>query len=108
MDNRSVNNFAAGRGLPAGTRTITGAATQFAASQDIRTKSMGLFLEEQIAINDRLFVTAGVRADDASSIGKDYDVTLFPKATVSWLLSDEGFFPDGRLPQPVPPPRGVR
>ena len=95
VDNRSVNNFAAGRGLPAGTRTITGAATQFAQSQDIRTKSMGLFLEEQLAINDRLFVTAGVRADDASSIGKDYDLTLFPKASVSWLMSDEGFFPTG-------------
>jgi TonB-linked SusC/RagA family outer membrane protein len=95
VDNRSVNNFAAGRGLPAGTRTITGAATQFAASQDIRTKSMGLFLEEQLSINDRLFITAGIRADDASSIGKDYDVTLFPKASVSWLVSDEGFFPTG-------------
>lgn len=95
VDNRSVNSFAAGRGLPSGTRTITGAATQFAASQDIRTKSMGLFLEEQISINDRLFITAGVRADDASSIGKDYDITLFPKASVSWLASEEGFFPTG-------------
>lgn len=95
VDNHTLNNFAAGRGLPSGTRTITGAATQFAASQDIRTKSMGLFVEEQIAFNDRLFVTAGVRADDASSIGKDYDVTLFPKASVSWLMSDEGFFPTG-------------
>jgi hypothetical protein len=37
----------------------------------------------------------GVRADDASSIGKDYDLTLFPKASVSWLVSDEGFFPTG-------------
>jgi TonB-linked SusC/RagA family outer membrane protein len=95
VDNRSVNNTAAGRGLPAGTRTITGAATQFASSQDIRTKSMGVFLEEQLSINDRLFITGGLRADDASSIGKDYDLTLFPKASVSWLVSDEGFFPSG-------------
>ena len=35
---------------------------------------MGLFLEEQLTLNDRLFLTLGVRADDASSIGKDYDV----------------------------------
>jgi TonB-linked SusC/RagA family outer membrane protein len=93
VDARSIDNFAAGRGIASGIRTITGAATQFAGSADTRTKSMGLFLEEQLTFNDRLFLTLGVRADDASSIGKDYDVTLFPKASVSWLMSEEGFFP---------------
>jgi TonB-linked SusC/RagA family outer membrane protein len=95
VDRRERDAFAAGRGIPAGLRTITGAATQFASSLDTRLKSMGLFLEEQLTFDDRLFLTAGLRMDDASSIGRDYDITFFPKVSVSWLMSEEDWFPRG-------------
>ncbi|MFW6201940.1 MAG: TonB-dependent receptor domain-containing protein, partial [Gemmatimonadota bacterium] len=52
------------------------------------------FLEQQFGLNDRLFFTAALRADDNSAFGKDFDVIYYPKASVSWMLSEEEFFPE--------------
>ena len=53
-----------------------------------------------------LFLTAALRTDQNSAFGTNFQRVVYPKASVSWLLSDESFFP--RVPnwrQSVPPPR---
>jgi len=56
------------------------------------TKSIGAYGQEQIAWRDRLFVTAGVRSDDHSTFGANFNRVYYPKASVSWLMGEEPFW----------------
>jgi len=84
--------FASGRGLTAGSETIAGAANTAASQATVEARSAGAYVEEEVAFNDRLFVTGALRFDDNSAFGKDFNATTYPKASVSWLMSDEPFF----------------
>ena len=54
--------------------------------------SLGIFIQEVVGFNDRLFVTAAVRADDHSAFGGDFDFIYYPKASATWVLSEENFW----------------
>ena len=56
-------------------------------------KTLGGYIEEQAAIRDRLFLTVALRTDKNSAFGVNYGNAYYPKAAVSWILSDEPFFP---------------
>ncbi len=51
--------------------------------------SVGYFVQQQVAWKDRLFITGAVRADDHSSFGANFDLIVYPKLSVSYVLSDE-------------------
>ena len=88
----SRGTYATGRGLPAGSASITGAATTESKDTLIESRSVGSYLEEEINLKGRLFVTGALRFDDNSAFGENFDATVYPKASVSWLISDEPFF----------------
>jgi len=52
-------------------------------------KSLGYYVQEQVGWKDRLFVTGALRADDNSAFGKGFDLIIYPKASLSWMLSEE-------------------
>ena len=79
--------------LPPGTQTPNSGATKDAAEASTITKTLGYFVEEQLSYRDRLFVTGAVRTDQNSAFGTKFQRVFYPKASVSWLLSDESFFP---------------
>jgi hypothetical protein len=85
-------NFATGRGLPAGSGSISGAGTTEASDTLVESRSVGSYIEQEINLKQRLFVTGALRFDDNSAFGKNFDATVYPKASVSWLMSDEPFF----------------
>lgn len=85
-------NFATGRGLPAGSSTITGAASTEAKDTTVESRSVGSYIEEEVNLKQRLFVTGALRFDDNSAFGRDFNATVYPKASISWLISDEPFF----------------
>jgi hypothetical protein len=58
--------------------------------------SLGTYIQQQFGLNDRLFLTAGVRADDHSAFGSNFDRVYYPKFSLSWVASEEPFWP---LPQ---------
>ena len=90
-------NSAQGQRLAPGSKDIDGAALQFASQTTTDTRNVGAYVEQQFSVNDRLFVTGAVRMDDNSSFGRDFQAIFFPKASVSWLLSEEPFFPKGSV-----------
>lgn len=85
-------NFASGRGIPAGSGSISGAGVTQASDTLIEARSVGSYVEEEINLNQRLFVTGALRFDDNSAFGQNFNATVYPKASVSWLVSDEPFF----------------
>ncbi|HVB30769.1 MAG TPA: SusC/RagA family TonB-linked outer membrane protein [Gemmatimonadaceae bacterium] len=85
---------ASGSQLPPGAQTV-GAAAVLSASNIPATavKTLGLYIQEQASLRDRLFVTLAVRTDQNSAFGTNFQRVIYPKASVSWILSDESFFP---------------
>jgi TonB-linked SusC/RagA family outer membrane protein len=78
--------------LPVGPPTVTAGSQRDATETTSETVTVGGYVEQQFGWNDRLFVTGGLRGDDNSSFGRDFDVVVYPKAGVSWLISQEPFF----------------
>ena len=71
--------------------TISGGALKTAQETFVENKTVGLYIQEQFAWRDRLYLTAAMRGDDNSAFGKDYAATRYPKLSASWVLSDEPF-----------------
>ena len=94
---RDVNRatLTTGRGLPAGSTSITGAATTEGAELDIESRTAGVLLEQELGFNDRLFVSAAVRFEDNSADGDNLGTATLPKAGISWIVSEEPFFHSG-------------
>ncbi|HTE44098.1 MAG TPA: TonB-dependent receptor, partial [Gemmatimonadaceae bacterium] len=74
--------------LGAGSTAVSWSATTFSA-----VKTLGYYVQEQVALRDRLFLTAAVRQDQNSAFGTKFQNVKYPKLSVSWLASDESFFP---------------
>jgi TonB-dependent SusC/RagA subfamily outer membrane receptor len=60
----------------------------------LQEKSAGFFAEQQFAFRDYLFLTAGARADGHSAFGADVDYQIYPKASLSYVLSDHLTLPE--------------
>jgi len=86
-------NRASGRKLVAGNNSLGGVVIPAVNEVNDEAKTFGAFIEEQIGLRDRLFLTAAVRGDDNSAFGQDFDFIVYPKVGASWVVSDESFFP---------------
>ncbi len=84
---------AEGQEFPApGLNVIDAAATTFGGDWNVENNTLGFFVQEQISINDRIFLTGAIRADDNSAFGRDFDVVVYPKASATWVISEERFW----------------
>ncbi|MCA2990469.1 SusC/RagA family TonB-linked outer membrane protein [Gemmatimonas sp.] len=84
---------ATGENLPPGAITVTAASIRNATQTFDYARTLGFYLEEQLSIRDRLFLTAALRRDAASAFGSDARSIYYPKFGASWLISDESFMP---------------
>ncbi|MCG6955408.1 MAG: TonB-dependent receptor [Gemmatimonadetes bacterium] len=53
----------------------------------------GVFLQELLGFKDRLFLTGGLRVDGNSAFGENFGLQPYPKASLSYVISDESFWP---------------
>jgi TonB-linked SusC/RagA family outer membrane protein len=84
-----VETFA-GPGRP----TLTsGAEVPYRDEVSLQQTSAGFFLQELLGLDDRLFLTGGLRVDGNSAFGDDYGLQFYPKVSLSWILSDYDFWP---------------
>jgi TonB-linked SusC/RagA family outer membrane protein len=88
-----ARNGASGSNLPPGAVTVTAGAVRDGAEVTSYIIRAGAFVEQTFGIRERLFLTGALRADNNSAFGANFDAVYYPKASVSWILSDEGFFP---------------
>ena len=86
------SNNAGGTELSAGTQQAGANAIQSSSEASVTARTLGFFIEEAIAFNDRLFVTLAIRSDQNSAFGTDFQSVAYPKASVSWLLSEETWY----------------
>jgi TonB-linked SusC/RagA family outer membrane protein len=88
-----ARNGAAGSNLPPGAITVNAGAVRTASEATSFAITAGAFVEQTFGLRDRLFLTGGLRADNNSAFGQDFDAVYYPKASLSWILSQEDFFP---------------
>lgn len=84
---------ATGSTLPPGAQTPADGVIPSVNSATQLQKTLGYFVEEAAAIRDRLFLTVAARSDQNSAFGTNFQSVVYPKGSVSWLVSDESFFP---------------
>jgi TonB-linked SusC/RagA family outer membrane protein len=86
-------NGALGRFLAPGTVTLSDAGIQEVEEATTESRTLGGYLEQSMSFRDRLFVTGAVRSDRNSAFGSEFKTVFYPKLAVSWVISDEAFFP---------------
>jgi TonB-linked SusC/RagA family outer membrane protein len=86
-------NGAFGKFLAPGTVTLSEAGQQEVEEATTESRTLGGYIEQSFSFRDRLFVTGAVRSDRNSAFGADFETVFYPKLAVSWVISDESFFP---------------
>ena len=86
-----------GRVLNTGDTTLAGAVVVSTEAASVRARTTGLFLEQQVAWRDRLFVTAAVRRDATGRFGVSEPAAVYPHLGVSWRVPTAESSPLGSL-----------
>jgi TonB-linked SusC/RagA family outer membrane protein len=79
--------------LAPGATTVTSGAVKAADEATEESRTLGAFVEEHFAFSDRLYVTGAVRSDRNSAFGTNFKTVFYPNLAVSWVASQEPFFP---------------
>jgi hypothetical protein len=78
-----------------GLSTITSTSIQGVPENNrIGDNTLGSYLQEMLSWQDRLFLTGAVRVDNNSAFGSEINLVTYPKASLSWVMNEEGWFED--------------
>ena len=73
---------------------VVNSAARFVTSEDrLRVVNAGFFFQNTFKLKDRYFLTGGLRIDGNSAFGKSLGLQAYPKVSMSYVLSDEPWFP---------------
>jgi TonB-linked SusC/RagA family outer membrane protein len=87
-----------GAGLIDGTDSCASTSTRFFVDEQfLNIVTIGAFFQQEFSLGDKLFVTGAVRLDDNSNFGGNSTLEAYPSASVSYLISDEDFFPQSDI-----------
>ncbi len=79
--------------FPAGPiTTVSGGATTSGQEVYEANATVGMFVQQQAAWNNRVFLTAALRGDDNSAFGQSFSAAYYPKVSASWVISEEPWF----------------
>ncbi len=88
-------SFLGGTAFPApGVEVVSGATAPLGSTQsEVVNTTIGAYAEQQFSWREKLYVNAGLRVDNNSAFGADFDWVTYPKVSASWVISEEEFFP---------------
>ncbi|GBD33564.1 TonB-dependent receptor SusC [bacterium HR33] len=94
--NQRIRTHAFGRDFAGpGEPTVTGASRYIANESRLRVINAGFFFQNVFKLSDRYFLTGGVRFDGNSAFGEALGIQAYPKASFSYVISEEPFWPQG-------------
>ncbi|GMV04955.1 MAG: SusC/RagA family TonB-linked outer membrane protein [Gemmatimonadota bacterium] len=77
-----------------GDPTVSSGGTTLGFENRTRVVNAGFFVQNLFDINNKYFITAGVRVDGNSAFGENLGLQVYPKVSLSHILSDEAFWND--------------
>jgi TonB-linked SusC/RagA family outer membrane protein len=93
LRDRTFGVRATGTEFAPGGKTVGSGSIRTASEETTETITLGFYLEHILGWRDRLFVTTALRQDYNSAFGADARGATYPKGSVSWVISEEDFFP---------------
>lgn len=81
------------QGLTSGSTSLAGGVIPTVGEGTAETATLGKFAEEQLGWKNRRFLDVALRSDKSSATGVNFTGIVYPKVSVSWVLSEEPFFP---------------
>ena len=90
---RAVWGYAEGFSSP-GEPTLSDGALTLSFESRIQEINAGAFVQDVLSYRDRYFLTLGFRIDGNSAFGDDFGLQTYPKASLSYVISDEEFWND--------------
>ena len=72
--------------------TVSAAGQNSAVETFIDNVTLGFFIQQQFDWGQRLFLTGAVRKDDNSAFGSEFSGATYPKASATWVISEESFW----------------
>src|SRR5262245_8689905 len=75
-----------------GVKSLSSAAVTTSRQSDTAQKSLGFYVQGQLAWRDRLFGIAAMRMDNNSAFGSELNRVFYPKLSASYVISEEPFF----------------
>ena len=90
-DKTSIRSISA-EGLGLGVKTTDGAASISISESRSERTFWGGFLQQTFGLSDKLFLTGAIRLDGSSVFGEDERNQLYPKVSMSYLVSEEDFW----------------
>ncbi len=85
---------ASGLEFPAGSPAINNAVTNTGNDFFTETRTLGVFVQQQLGWRDRLFLTPAVRWDDNSAFGRELDVQAYPRVSATYSFDEGQELPD--------------
>ncbi len=83
-----------GVGIVEGTNSCGATSSLFFVDEDFsEIITIGGFAQEQLAWKDRVFLAGSLRTDNNSAFGKNFGFIWYPSGSLSWVVSEEPFFP---------------
>lgn len=76
-----------------GKPTVSSAGTTLGFEERQRVVNGGFFGQALLDKDNRYFLTLGFRVDGNSAFGEDFGLQSYPKASFSWVASEESFWP---------------
>lgn len=80
------------RGLALGVKTTAGAATISTTDFSSRRAIWGGYVQQTFGLQNKLFLTGAARIDGSSVFGDDERNQFYPKASLSYIISEEDFW----------------
>lgn len=81
-----------GVGIPSGLASCDAATSEFAIDEShTDNRTIGGYAREELAFHDRLFLAGSLRGDKNSGLVTGF--VYYPSASLSWVVSEEPFFP---------------
>ncbi|MBW3656117.1 MAG: TonB-dependent receptor, partial [Gemmatimonadetes bacterium] len=78
-------------------QTLANGSVQTASQGIVELRTFGGFVQERLALNDRLFLTAGVNMEASSAFGSEQRWQAFPRVSGSWVVDEQPGFGEGML-----------
>jgi TonB-dependent SusC/RagA subfamily outer membrane receptor len=72
--------------------TVNSATLSRGYEERAKVWNAGFFFQDVFDINNKYFITLGTRVDGNSAFGSGFGLQVYPKASLSWVASDEGFW----------------
>jgi hypothetical protein len=78
--------------LAPGSQSVSSGTQPSVGESTTLQRTLGAYVEQALAWKDRLFLTAAVRSDQNSAFGTNFQSVVYPKGSVSYLISQEDWW----------------